>query len=97
MSNIKSNYWFKRKTFGFGWTPVTWQGWLTVIIYIAFLIFVSSNLENTSKEISPSNYFAFVALIILSTLLLLIISYKKGPSPKWSWGKKEQENSDKNI
>ncbi len=23
--------WFKRKTYGWGWTPVSWQGWLVTL------------------------------------------------------------------
>ena len=31
-------YWFKRRRFGWGWTPVTWQGWLTVAFFIGLII-----------------------------------------------------------
>jgi hypothetical protein len=23
--------WFRRRTRGFGWTPITWQGWLVTL------------------------------------------------------------------
>ena len=26
--------WFKAKTYGYGWYPVTWQGWLVILIYV---------------------------------------------------------------
>jgi hypothetical protein len=30
--------WFRRRTFGYGWTPVTWQGWLiTIASALAFI------------------------------------------------------------
>ena len=31
------NYWFKRRTEGWGFTPVTWQGW-TVLIGVGVLL-----------------------------------------------------------
>src|SRR5262245_12007807 len=27
-------YWFKRRTYGWGWVPATWQGWLTLLIFL---------------------------------------------------------------
>ncbi|HYC83050.1 MAG TPA: hypothetical protein VEB60_00680, partial [Candidatus Paceibacterota bacterium] len=30
--------WFKRKLYGWGWTPVTWQGWLAVLAYAGLVI-----------------------------------------------------------
>jgi hypothetical protein len=23
--------WFRRRTFGYGWTPITWEGWLVTL------------------------------------------------------------------
>ena len=31
-------YWFKRKWFGWGWTPATWEGWVATIIYVGVII-----------------------------------------------------------
>ena len=27
-------YWFKRKLYGWGWTPARWQGWVVLVVYI---------------------------------------------------------------
>ena len=27
--------WFRKKTFGYGWTPCTWQGWAVMVLFIA--------------------------------------------------------------
>ena len=27
MQQQTTKYWFKAKTYGYGWTPATWQGW----------------------------------------------------------------------
>jgi hypothetical protein len=35
MRYLKGNpeqYWFKRKAYGWGWVPATWQGWLTILV-----------------------------------------------------------------
>lgn len=33
--------WFRRKTFGYGWTPQTWQGWLITIASAAVVIAIN--------------------------------------------------------
>jgi hypothetical protein len=35
-----SKYWFRQKTFGYGATPNTWQGWLLTIVSMALLFAV---------------------------------------------------------
>ena len=31
-------YWFKQKRFGYGATPVTWQGWVLMLVYLAIVV-----------------------------------------------------------
>jgi hypothetical protein len=84
---IKDNprgYWFKRKAFGWGWTPVTWQGWLITLIYIGSLIAFSLTIDESStrKEV----VFLFLIPLVLLTITLIRIAYKKGEKPGWNWG-----------
>jgi len=97
MNNNKPKYWFKRKRYGYGWTPVTWQGWLTVIIFLAVTLSGTVALEDTPKNTYSPEVLIYMVLFIIATLLLLFIAYKKGPSPKWRWGKKETDNPDMDI
>lgn len=77
-------YWFKAKTYGYGWYPATWQGWLIILVYLIIfgvLIYIfETNIEKYSV-------FYFIAVFVL-TGLLIFISYKKGEPAKWRWGKK---------
>lgn len=92
---IKDNpegYWFKRKVFGWGWTPATWQGWVINIAYILIII----GFALTIDENSPSNevVFTFLLPFVFITLAFIRIAYRKGEKPKWMWGfpKKEDDN-----
>lgn len=81
------NLWFKRKLYGWGWTPATWQGWVVILIYIALVIAFSLTINNDSK---PSEVmFTFALPITLLTITLIQICYKKGESPRWQWGNKK--------
>ena len=75
--------WFKRKKYGFGWTPSTWEGWTVVLVWaILFYSFISKTNQNWSKN---------SLFIFLITGILIYVSYKKGESPRWQWG----ENNEK--
>ena len=86
----KKMYWSKRKRYGYGWTPVTWQGWTTVGIWLVFVLGATLIID----ESSPNTGWVFVSLVFLSTIPLIIISYKTGPKPKWRWGKKPGDDPD---
>lgn len=73
-------YWFKRKLYGWGWVPVTWQGWTTLIVYLLIVLLL------TRTPLIQNNPFAFFASIIILTMALLAICYKKGEKPAWQWG-----------
>lgn len=78
--------WFRRKLYGWGWTPTTWQGWLVIGIYIIALIKISDFVEVNS--LSQNDALKNVSIpVIIITSLLIIICYSKGEKPRWQWGK----------
>lgn len=82
------NLWFKRKLYGWGWTPVTWQGWSVVLLYVVLL----TALALTIDESSPPNEIAFLFILpaILLTITLIRICYRMGEKPKWQWGETKE-------
>lgn len=83
--------WFKRKTYGYGWYPITKQGWLAILLFIladiagAFIL----------MEIFPDNEvkfsISFMTLTFILASILIFVSYKKGEKPRWQWGEKDKE------
>lgn len=90
IKNNPEGYWFKRKMYGWGWTPATWQGWTVILLFLIALIALvwdideSASFEMVVKEIG----LPFVALIIL----LVVISWRTGEPPKWTWYKPKDSN-----
>ena len=77
-------YWFKRKVFGWGWVPATWQGWAITAVYVVLVVALAATLDkySTTNEVM----FVFVLPVILLSVTFLRIAYKTGEPPKWQWG-----------
>ncbi len=88
MKDNPQNYWFKAKLYGWGWTPATWQGWLVILVYIALISILVFMRENSilGNPDSGSNFLTLAMPIIVLTILLITICYKKGEKPQWRWG-----------
>ncbi len=83
MAYIKNNpqrYWFKRKLYGWGWTPATWQGWAVLAVF-AVGIFIDAFFY--LQQDKPVEYFLVLAVLVGA---VIGIAYKKGEKPKWQWG-----------
>lgn len=78
--------WFKAKNYGWGWYPVSWEGWLVTTLYIILIILFSLTIDKNSpdKEIIFTYFLPFVFL----TATFIRIAYKKGERPRWRWGEK---------
>ncbi len=91
--NNPKGYWFKRKMYGWGWTPVTWQGWLVIGV---FVVLITSNALSLDREPSNGQIAVFFIKLALTIFLLLAICYKKGEKPRWQWGIPKEEKEEYN-
>lgn len=90
---VKDNpkgYWFKRKLYGWGWTPATWQGWLVIVVYLIAIIAFSLTIDETSPP--EEVMFTFVLPIVLLTATVIRLGYTKGEKPRWQWGLPNNKN-----
>ena len=78
---MANKYWFKRKTYGYGATPTTWEGWLVTLGFIAFVFWRSSSVEKIPLQ--------FILELVLLIYIMLKITQKKTEGGfKWQWGRK---------
>lgn len=75
----EKRFWFKGKRYGWGWTPVTWQGWLVTAFYALVVIWYAAN----ASSLNPN----YILIPIIATIFLFFICYKTGEKPRWRWGK----------
>ena len=78
-------YWFKPKRYGYGATPVTWQGWAVTLGTALAMLAASLYLRLTVKSL-----WALVALLIFDAAAiaaLVVVSYRKTDGGwRWRWG-----------
>jgi uncharacterized membrane protein YhaH (DUF805 family) len=80
--------WFRRKRYGYGWVPSTYQGWLVVLAYIVGVATVTTIAKNYTSQRDIT--IGLVIPIAVLTILLLIISCIKGEKPRWQWGRSQE-------
>lgn len=79
------HFWFKRKLYGWGWTPVTWQGWTVIALYLVLVFTFAMTIDESSPP--REMVFTFWLPVAVLTTLLIRIAYRKGEPPRWQWGK----------
>ncbi len=98
MSDNPNNYWFKRRRYGWGWFPVTWQGWLCLLIFIAVIaldvIFVAPRERHAPLDWRLP---VFIAILVANVIGLFYVCAHHGPKPRWRFGKNPNDNSDKDF
>jgi len=87
-------YWFKRKLFGWGWQPATWEGWLVIVIFAALIIgnFVFRYADVINLD--DAYVYRFVAETFGLSFLLILICVRTGEKPRWQWGKRIEDPED---
>jgi len=82
MSSLPKNYWFKRRRYGLGWYPVTYQGWLAIAVYVTVVLVLTFTVDSSQA----------LPVVGFATLLLVGLCYAKGPKPRWRWGKSSSDD-----
>lgn len=93
-----TRYWFKRRRFGYGWTPATQEGWLALAVYLGAILGGAIVLGALTTDDPPGWTTAVYLLIVLVlTVAFFAIALKKGPAPKWRWGRQPGDDPDEDI
>ncbi|CAN5299367.1 hypothetical protein BH10PAT2_BH10PAT2_1970 [soil metagenome] len=86
-NNRQQRFWFKRKCYGFGWYPATWEAWVILLFYILIVVINAFRMDSEALTATQIMSTIFPATIIL-TIILIVVCYQTGESPIWQWGGK---------
>ena len=80
-----TRYWFRPKRYGYGATPVTWEGWLLTLATALAMVAVSLGLRLETRSIWALA--ALIAFDVAALVLLFIVSRRKTEGEwRWRWG-----------
>ncbi len=85
MPSSPKKYWFVAKTYGWGWTPATWQGWTILAIFVVLIVLNFLRIDAASDSIN-NTLLAFVPETIALIAVLVLICWKTGEKPRWNAG-----------
>ena len=81
-----ARYWFKPRAYGYGATPVTWEGWAlagaTVLIIGAMTAALVSSGRNDAAAVLPY----LVVVLGLIAGVVLVSKRKTDGAWRWRWG-----------
>jgi hypothetical protein len=86
---MNKKLWFRAKTYGWGWFPATWQGWGILILFVLYELFLTLLIGKSLDSRAGVTSLIFLTLLAIS--ILLVICYKFGETPHWSWGEKKNQ------
>jgi hypothetical protein len=84
---MTERYWFRPKSFGYGATPVTWEGWLltlgsVVITGAAILVAILAEMHQWSDR---RIYQVICVIVLAMTQFVTIILAQRKTSEDWRW------------
>jgi hypothetical protein len=74
--------WFAPKRYGYGATPVTWQGWALTLGFVAAAIGISVKLQRSPLQLAA----VMVPLVVVFTV---ICARTTRGGWRWRWGERD--------
>lgn len=85
-----NKYWFVPKRYGWGFFPISWEGWLFVALLLGLVMLSAwtNNFFNEGNPLTGENLGRFILDLILLILSTIPFCEKRTKSEvKWNWGK----------
>jgi len=80
--------WFRARSYGWGWTPVTVEGWLVMLAFLVAIGAVTAVfLYQLHHGADPGRAtLLFMLEIAILSGLVIAICWLTGERPRWRWG-----------
>ena len=81
--------WFVNKTYGWGWTPASWQGWVVTFVFVVLVALVASRVDDNAS--GREVFVRFIIPTFALVIALYLVACRTGEKPRWQWGKKKEK------
>lgn len=97
MEKDPKKYLMKRRRYGWGWIPTSWQGWLFLVLQLSVIVTTATFLPVKPTQPTIAELVRFFLIVGFSITSIILISTVTSPTPKWRWGKKDSDNPDEDF
>ena len=85
-----TQYWFRPKRYGYGATPITWEGWLLVLGFAALMAVSVVVMNRFAGVASPAGWLIWAAVVAAGVLWLVQFSRRRTDGEwRWRWGRED--------
>ena len=95
---MAKRYWFKPKTFGYGASPTTWEGWAVVLGYclavtiVTLAVLFAAEPGKASPALQWTLWLAWLFVVVVATAVLTVVSKRRTDGEwHWRWGRRANE------
>jgi uncharacterized membrane protein len=86
-----NRFWFRPKTYGYGVTPISWEGWAITLAYVAVVL---AGVLGIAQRNTATAWLSAIAVIVLATGAMVFVGRQKTDGDwRWRWGR--DDNSGK--
>jgi hypothetical protein len=84
-----SRYWFRRRLYGWGWTPARLPGFAVLLVFLGYVVWCAMVFD---KIIVPTTADTqqYIAKLSLGVVILTVIALLTGEPPRWQWGRRRE-------
>ena len=79
---MSARHWFKRKRIGFGYTPQTWQGWVSILVFLGILAVSVPVAESFGADETSGRNGAFVVAALEIMGFMIFVRRHSQPETK---------------
>jgi hypothetical protein len=87
-----THYWFKPKKYGYGATPVTWEGW--VVTFVAAVV-VAGSIVAVNLLVERSNIVTWLVwAVLLAAATFCFVQFNRRRTEgewQWRWGSRSDQ------
>jgi len=80
-----ARYWFKPRRYGYGATPVTWEGWALTVAVAAIGAISVAAMNLLADRANFAVWIAWAAIIAAVVVSFVRISRQKTDGERWRW------------
>lgn len=73
MKRLTKKPWFGPRTFGWGWQPITWEGWVSFLALVAPVLYIIKK-----NPTDPNKVFYILIFVVIFSLLCYLTGGKPG-------------------